>query len=326
MSTEIPRIAFIGIGGLGGYYSFKLAQRDENWRKNITLIGRKDSKHTKKIAEEGLRLESFDGLFNEKIQINTLEELKGTYDFVFICTKAFVLKEIIEDIKKIVHDETIIIPFQNGISSIDVCQKHFGDRVAGGFTRIVALIKEDGIIKFNSNSRTNLSIGALKETNPKYHERIENMKNVFRNTPGISFEDYENIIDGMWDKFVLISAYSTVGCLFRVPTQEFMKIEECRNIFLKVLHEVSNLGFKKGINLKKDIAESVFSFFEKEVLVQTFPMSSSIQRDFLAGKKSELEDTTAYVVNEAKKVGLDVPCYNFIFSAILPLYTQYQNK
>ena len=72
------------------------------------------------------------------------------------------------------------------------------------------MIKEDGVIKFNQNAPTNICIGMLKETNERFKERVENLKEVLGRSDGIVFEKFDNILEGMWDKFVLIAAYASV--------------------------------------------------------------------------------------------------------------------
>ena len=52
------------------------------------------------------------GDLNERISLNTLEEFEGSYDVIFLTTKSYVLRENIEEIKKITHKDTIIIPLQ----------------------------------------------------------------------------------------------------------------------------------------------------------------------------------------------------------------------
>jgi ketopantoate reductase len=120
--------------------------------------------------------------------------------------------------------------------------------------------------------------------------------------------------------------FTKVGCLFRVPTQEYMKNEESSQLFLNTLKEVESLALKKGINLKENLAESRHQYFKKQVLIEKNPMTSSAQRDFLEGKRNEFDDLIEYVVLESRKIGLHLPCYEFIYAALKPLASIYNKK
>ena len=105
-----------------------------------------------------------------------------------------------------------------------------------------------------------------------------------------------------------------------------MKHKESSQLFLNVLKEVASLAKKKGINLVENLAEQRHSYFEKQVLIEKNPMTSSTQRDFLEGRRNEFEDLTGYVVLESRKLGLNLPCFEFIYSALLPQMSIYNKQ
>jgi hypothetical protein len=50
----------------------------------------------------------------------------------------------------------------------------------------------------------------LKETNKRFNDRVEKIKELLDSCEGITFQKFDDILDGMWDKFVSISAYASV--------------------------------------------------------------------------------------------------------------------
>ena len=108
-------VLFVGVGGVGGFFGGSLASKS---RVRVTFLGRKGSSHTKKLQEEGLTLESIDKKMRENIKIEVVESLReeSRYDAIFLCTKTFHLDEAAVEVKKVVKEDTLVIPLVNGIA------------------------------------------------------------------------------------------------------------------------------------------------------------------------------------------------------------------
>ena len=104
------KIAIIGTGGVGGYFGAKLVQAGYD----VTFVAR--GEHLKSIQNNGLTIKSFLGDFK-------VDNLKATDkiteidkpDLIIIGVKAWQIKEIRDNIKMILKDNTVILPLQNGV-------------------------------------------------------------------------------------------------------------------------------------------------------------------------------------------------------------------
>ena len=112
-SMEI-KIAFSGIGGVGGYYGGKLAhfyQQSENIK--IYFISRGENLEV--ISREGLKIQT---LHEEIIAHPTLATHSpkdiGPVDYLFCTTKSYDLAGNLEEIRPLIGPSTVIIPLLNG--------------------------------------------------------------------------------------------------------------------------------------------------------------------------------------------------------------------
>ena len=112
-SMEI-KIAFSGIGGVGGYYGGKLAhfyRQSENIK--IYFISRGENLEV--ISREGLKIQT---LHEEIIAHPTLATHSpkdiGPVDYLFCTTKSYDLAGNLEEIRPLIGPSTVIIPLLNG--------------------------------------------------------------------------------------------------------------------------------------------------------------------------------------------------------------------
>ena len=113
------KFAIIGTGGVGGYFGGKLAHHGHE----VYFFARNE--HLIAIKNNGLTVKSVDGDF----QINDANASDSLADFpqvdvVLVCTKAEHVKEIAKDLNQLLHDNSLVIPLQNGLASEEILQQH----------------------------------------------------------------------------------------------------------------------------------------------------------------------------------------------------------
>ena len=80
-----------------------------------------------------------------------------------------------------------------------------------------------------------------------------------------------------------------------------------------MLEEFQAVACKKGITLSEGIAQKVIDQMERIPADTT----TSMQRDFRAGKNTELESLTGYIVREGERLGVPTPVYDLMYAALL---------
>ena len=122
--TESPKIAVIGIGGVGGYLSAMLARTYDS----VTVVARGEKAQA--IRSKGLVLHSdLNGeiLAQPKAVLEKTSDLEPQ-DVIFVCVKNYSLKELLPDLSEVVAGHTIICPVMNGTDPAD----RIRDAVSGG--------------------------------------------------------------------------------------------------------------------------------------------------------------------------------------------------
>ena len=113
----MKNIAFLGVGGVGGYFGGKMTQllSDNDPDVNIFFIAR--GKHLKAIKENGLMLKTkSEGVLKciPTLATDNCDELPNL-DICFICLKQYALDDAIEKILSKIGTKIKIVPLLNGI-------------------------------------------------------------------------------------------------------------------------------------------------------------------------------------------------------------------
>ncbi|WP_260987176.1 2-dehydropantoate 2-reductase N-terminal domain-containing protein [Kocuria rosea] len=120
------RILIAGAGATGGYFGARLIQAG----RNVTFLVRP------RLAEQlrdGLRLNGPGGKETVPVATVTTKDLKGTYDLVVVAVKAGALPTVIDQIAPALGEETMILPFLNGMAHLTALTNRFrAAQVLGG--------------------------------------------------------------------------------------------------------------------------------------------------------------------------------------------------
>ena len=170
------KIAVIGTGGVGGYFGGRLAKAG----KDVTFLAR--GEHLRTMLNNGLTVKSILGDF--KVQnIKATDRIANIEksDLIIIATKAWQIKDIRNDLKKIVHPESIVLPLQNGISAADdLAGALYKSNILGGLCRIISKVESPGVIDHFAVTPI-IVFGEIDKTNSA---RTKVIKNLF-DTAGI---------------------------------------------------------------------------------------------------------------------------------------------
>ncbi|MCU4162837.1 ketopantoate reductase family protein [Carboxylicivirga caseinilyticus] len=298
-------IAIIGTGGVGGYFGAKLAQAGNK----VTFVAR--GEHLKAIQDNGLIVRSIDGDFR-------VEDIKATDkildiknpDLIITAVKAWQIKEVREDINKIIHSDTMILPLQNGVlAAEELCEVINPSHVLNGLCRIISKIEAPGVIN-HFGVRPEIVFGEMDKPDSK---RMKGLSESF-DKAGINYKASRDIEADVWKKFISICV-SALLAVTKTTYGEMCELKETRQMMINLLNEVYDLSQKKGVNIKPDFIDKTVSF------IDSFPYksTSSLTRDVWEGKPSEIEYQNGTVVKLAQKYGIDVPVNRFVYNCILPM-------
>lgn len=298
-------IVIYGTGGVGGYFGARLAQAGNK----VTFIAR--GKHLEVIQKKGLYLKSYKGdfLVYPAIATDDISAVKNI-DLILICVKTWQLAEVARNIKPVLTENTVVLSLLNGVENEMVLCSQIGSKhVLGGLCKVVSKVEDYGVIHHATYEPT-IVFGELNNTISKRALQIEKIFLEAKITTKLT----DTIQREIWTKFLFITTISGMGALTRATIGEMMASEQIKNWLYQTANEIIAIASANGIKLPNDIVEKQF----KIIKAQPYNTTTSLQRDVMAGKPSELEAQNGTIVKMGKDLGIETPINNFVYHALLP--------
>lgn len=300
------RIAVFGTGGVGGYFGGRLAQAGEE----VFFIAR--GAHLQAIRSNGLEVKSIEGDFSIEPARATSDPAEiGPVDVVLVGVKAWQLPEAAEAMKPLISRDTVVVPLENGVESVDVLARVLGtEHVLGGLCKIAAMIDAPGVIRHVGLS----PFVQFGEVGNDRSDRVESLRSAFEHAEGVTVDVPADIDGAVWQKFVFIASWSGVGAVAGTPLGPILDTAESHALLRDALTEAVAVGRGKGVRLPADIVETTMAFFAS--LDPT--VTASMQRDVTAGKPFELEAQTGAIVRLGRRYSVPTPVNQVLYRALKP--------
>ena len=300
------RIAVIGAGGVGGYFGGKLADGGAD----VTFIVRGATLEA--MRTKGLRVDSIKGDFVVEHPNATDDPTSvGAVDAIFVTVKAWQLGDVAAQIKPMLGDDTMGIPLENGIDAPEQLAAIVGrEHVLGGLCGIVSFIAAPGHIRH---------VGAdpfvmFGELDNRVSPRVEALRDECLRA-GVQADIPSDIHHALWSKFVFIAPMSGIGAATRVPIGVWRAMPEPRELAIKAIREIVDVARARGVDLGGDAAiDRTLARFDGLPPEST----SSLQRDIIEGKPSELDAQLGAVVRLGRETNVPTPVCETLLALLLP--------
>ena len=292
------KYAIIGAGGTGGCLGFFLKKAG----KDVTLIAR--GKHLEAIRKNGLTIQKLWDESRETLPVKacTAEEYKEIPDVILVCVKGYSMDETVPTIKKIAGKETVVIPILNIYGTGGRLQKNLPElTVTDGCIYVSANIMEPGVI-LQHGKILRVVFGARKP-----EEETEKMREVAKDmvTDDLEVILSENIRRDAMVKFSYVSPIGTAGLYCNAVAADFQREGEQREMFKALIREIVALSHAMGIEFEEDLVER-----NLKILASLSPeATTSMQRDVIEGKRSEMDGLVYEVVRMGREYKVSMPQY-----------------
>lgn len=301
------KIGILGIGGVGGYFGGLLAKvYKDSQNIEIIFIARGDTQ--KFIAQNGLKIvtDTTESIVFPILISNNPSEIE-TLDILICATKTYDIESSLASIKECINSETIIFPLYNGVDATERIQTLFPENtILQACVYIVSMIESPGNIK-KIGAYEKLFFGSKTESISK----LEGLQSIFIDAK-IESHLVENIEETVWEKFIFISALASATSYLNENIGGILNNSRNKELYNSLLNEISNVALAKGLKLPNDIIAKTITKLDKTPQNNT----SSMHRDFLAGKTTEVKSLTEYVVAEGLKYGIPTPSYQTILKEL----------
>ena len=292
------KYAIIGAGGTGGCLGFFLKKAG----KDVTLIAR--GKHLEAIRKNGLTIQKLWDESRETLPVKacTAEEYKEIPDVILVCVKGYSMDETVPTIKKIAGKETVVIPILNIYGTGGRLQKKLPElTVTDGCIYVSANIMEPGVI-LQHGKILRVVFGARKP-----EEETEKMREVAKDmvTDDLEVILSENIRRDAMAKFSYVSPIGAAGLYCNAVAADFQREGEQREMFKALIREIVALSHAMGIEFEEDLVER-----HLKILSSLSPeATTSMQRDVIEGKRSEMDGLVYEVVRMGREYKVSMPQY-----------------
>lgn len=292
------KYAIIGAGGTGGILGFYMTKAD----RDVTLIAR--GRHLAAMQESGLAVEKMWDGTTETIPVKAadMDHYSERPDVILVCVKGYSLEDTIPFIQSVANPSTIVIPVLNIYGTGAKMQEKLPNLlVTDGCIYVSANIKEPGVlIQHGKILRVVYGVREKEEYDP----RLEEIKQDF-DVSGIDGVLSENIRRDALEKFSYVSPIGAAGLYYHATAADFQREGEEREAFKTMIREIAALAEAMGVPFERDMVEvnlKILSTLASEA-------TTSMQRDVMDGKSSEIDGLVYEVVCMGERYHVPVPMY-----------------
>ena len=299
------RIAVVGAGAVGGHFGARLARAGNE----VVFIAR--GRTLEALRASGLQVDSPLGDFAIQPVAATDDPAQaGPVDAVLVCVKAWQVLEAAASIKPLLQQHTCVVPLQNGIEAPDQLERSLGrGPVVGGWCHSYSMVLAPGHVS-HFGGQLEIEFGEL-EGGPS--ERLDRLAAAFEET-GVRAAVSADIHAGIWMKCLTVSVLTGVGATTRASVGVWRSLPETRRLAEQALDEFVAVGSALGVAFPTDAAARTLALFDAMTPANT----SSIHRDLVAGRPSELDAVLGAVVRLGQQAGVPTPVNAFLYTVLLP--------
>jgi 2-dehydropantoate 2-reductase len=263
------------------------------------------------MRQHGLKVDSTKGDFVlPRVQVSEQPNEVGPVDVVMVAVKAGQIAELAPTLKPLVGPQTMVVPLQNGVEAPDELSRMVGsDKVLVGLCGLMSTIVEPGHIRHFGLE----PFIAFKEQNNSRTPRLEPLRAAIAKA-GIQAAIPEDIYVRFWLKFFFITGFGGVGSVTRSPVGIVRQTPATRQLLYRAIGEIDTLARAKGVKMPPSAVDDTMANIDGMPAGGT----TSMQRDILEGRPSELESMCGAVVRIGKELGLDLPVNTTMYAALLP--------
>jgi 2-dehydropantoate 2-reductase len=299
------RIAVIGAGALGCLLGGLLHRSGEA----VSFVARGEA--LARLHERGVTVASPLGdLVTGPLPAWEDPAALGVADVVLVTVKAWQVEALAPSLRPLVGPDTVVIPTQNGVDAADQLAAALGDAVVGGVCHVLARLGDGPAVVTHSGPPPRLTLG---ERRGGISDRLRRLAPVFTGA-GVEVKLTENVSGALWEKLLFVEPYGSVGAASRSPVEVVRSLPETRALLEAAMKEVAAVAAARGTPVREGAVERALGGLD------ALPAGamSSLHRDLVAGRPSELACQTGAVVRLGREAGVPVPVHEVLWAVLWP--------
>ncbi|KPE49204.1 ketopantoate reductase family protein [Chryseobacterium indologenes] len=303
-------IVIIGLGGVGGYFGFKINQFNEASKLyKITFTARGET--YEKVKKDGLVLlspeHSVDHTFPDAVE-QQISSIKDP-DLILICVKEYDLENVCTQLKQIIHKNTVLLPMMNGADIYDRIRTIIPDNVILPTCLYVAShIKQKGIVEHKGKAGK-----IIMGRDPQHFSADIDWITELMKESKIDIDFKDDSLTDIWTKFIFIASFGPVTAKYNSSIGTVCTDAQQKHEATEIMKEIKQIAGEKQIRLSGDIIEKTF----EKASAFPFETPTSLQLDIHSGKKdNELELFAGAILKYGKELDMETPFTEKVYNEL----------
>ena len=296
-----PRVAVLGVGGVGGYFGGLLARAGHEvyaLARGANLIA---------LRDRGLVVRTPGEKWNSAITASDdageLSSLFEADDLVLVTTKAYSLDGIAPAVRRFAERGATVVPLLNGVQAAERLVELGVPRaqVIGGVTYISAVRIEPGDFERRSTFQR-VIVGELPNGISPRAQRIATM---FADA-GAEATATEDITLALWQKFIFLASVAAACGLTRLPIGPVRDTPLGAKLIERAVGEAVAVGRARGVALPQDEEARVLN------QINSLPasMQPSLLLDLKAGAPTEVDVLSGAIARFSEEDKIETPIHD----------------
>jgi len=314
----VKRVCIVGAGSIGGFVGARLASSGAE----VTLVAR--GAHLAALRRDGLTLIERDGSARQH-QLAALERAAdaGPQDLLVLAMKAHQVEPIVPDLGSVLHDETVVLPMQNGIPWW-YFQRHGGphegrrvqavdprgtiaaaiapERIVGCVVYPACELVAPGVIRHVEGERF-----PLGELDGSASSRVQAIAALFE-AAALKAPVLPDIRSEIWLKLWGNLTFNPVSALTRATLDRICGEPVTRSLATAMMREAQAVAGKLGIGFRVPLERRI------EGAARVGAHKTSMLQDIEAGRATELEALVGSVLELARLTGTPAPYIEAVYA------------
>ena len=305
------KTAIVGAGAMGSLFGALLSEAGNDvslydvWQEHVDAI----NANGLQIEREGVRR-------SVRITATTNPEEIGQSDLVILFVKSTQTKTASAAARQLAGESGLALTLQNGMGNADVIAQNFDPvRILAGTTSHGATLLEAGCIRHAGVGPTTLGAWSTSETGLENARRVAD----FFTTAGIETRAVDDVHSVVWNKLLINIGINAITALTGIKNGQLLDLEATRDISRAAVQEAMAVARSVNVRINENAVEHVF-----EVAQATAANRSSMGQDVDNRRQTEISTINGYVVQEASRLGLDVPVNRTLSALVETLQFHYK--
>ena len=290
------KILVAGAGAMGSRFAYMLVKSGndvvitDSWKQHIDVINNKGLK----VLIDGYDMGTY------RIPAFLPNEVRGEFDLIILLTKAMQLESMLQDIKHVFSDNTLVINLVSGLGNTEQILKYVTmDRLYVASNYWTAGLGGPGVVDAVGEGR--LKIQIFKNDSSQYDEQIIDVLN----SAGFRSKLSHDVFLDIWKELAVSCVINPICALMDCAIAQFGAYKGNVEISRLILDEVVEVAKHENVALNvEDILDKMSNLFPDTVAGRHYP---SMHQDLMTKRNTEIDYLNGYIVQLGLKYDVLTP-------------------